>query len=91
MVTLPVCFYIYTLKNLFIHTFEKYFLIYAILDKLQEQNADSHLLIFDIPITKADEEFLSAELRILTIVQADSMLESGKNWFSDISKSIFFI
>lgn len=39
------------------------------LDKLQEENADSHLLVFEIPATKADEEFINAELRILTIVQ----------------------
>lgn len=36
---------------------------------------DNHLLIFDVPETNVDEDFISAELKILSIVdvEADSL------------------
>lgn len=61
----------------------------CLLDKIEEANAESHVLVFDIPATKNDEEFLNAELRILTIVQANSKLKLGK--YRPISSRILYL
>lgn len=39
---------------------------------------DNHLLIFDVPPANADENFVGAELKILSIVEMDSNSLQGE-------------
>lgn len=42
---------------------------------------DNHLLIFDVPASNEDEEFIGAELKILSILEMDANSLIGKNDF----------
>ncbi|CAH1977986.1 unnamed protein product [Acanthoscelides obtectus] len=46
-------------------------------NEIVENPSDNHLLIFDLPTSNRDEKFISAELKILTLIDPSTYLENN--------------